>query len=74
MPVKPTTSLIEPFGDQFDLAEGVMLSPQDHIVRRASDMRGYYADEKALERLIAAGDNPIHYETFESPVPKNPGR
>ncbi len=34
-----------------------MLNPQDHIVRRAADMRGYYADEKALERLIAAGQS-----------------
>ena len=74
MPVKPTTSLIEPFGVQFDLAEGIMLSPQDHIVRRAADMRGYYADEEALERLIAAEDNPIHYETFESPVPEEYGQ
>ena len=49
----PPPRLIEPFGVQFDLATGIMLDPHDHIVRCAADMRGYYADEEALERLIA---------------------
>ncbi len=53
MQIKPTTSLMEPFGVQFDLAAGIMLDPHDHIVRCAADMRGYYADGEALERLIA---------------------
>jgi glucose-6-phosphate isomerase len=35
-------------------------------------MRGYYADEAALERLIARGD-PVHYEVFEVPVPEARG-
>lgn len=68
---KPT--LMQPFGACFDLAEGMMDNPQSQIERRASEMRGYYADEEALERLIAAGD-PIHYETFESPVPEEYGQ
>ena len=51
-----------------------MLDPHERIVRRASDMRGYYADEEALERLIAAQDDPVHYETFESPVPEEYGQ
>ncbi len=63
---------IEPFGVQFDLAAGVMQNAESQIARRASDMRGYYADSAALERLIAAGD-PVHYETFESPVPEQYG-
>ena len=74
MQLNPHTSLIEPFGVQFDLAAGIMYDPQDHIVRRASDMRGYYADEGALEELIASHDDPIHYETFESPVPEEHGQ
>ena len=44
MELNPATSLIEPFGVQFDLAAGIMENPADHIARRASDMRGYYAD------------------------------
>ena len=74
MQTDPKTSLIEPFGVQFELAEGIMLDPQDHIVRRASAMRGYYADEGALERLIASDGDPIHYETFESRVPEEYGQ
>ncbi|MFZ5832961.1 MAG: glucose-6-phosphate isomerase family protein [Planctomycetota bacterium] len=72
MQLNPTTSLIQPFGIQFDLGKGVMFDPADHIARRASDMRGYYCDEATLERLVAAGD-PVHYETFESPVPEQYG-
>jgi len=73
METDPKTSLLEPFGVQLDLVEGVMRDPEDHIVRNASEMRGYYADERALERLIASADNPIHYETFESLVPEEYG-
>ena len=74
MDIHPTTSLLEPFGVQFDLLHGTMRDPHEHIVRRAAEMRGYYADEEALERLIAQHDNPLHYETFESPVPEESGQ
>jgi glucose-6-phosphate isomerase len=73
MQTNPKTSLIEPFGVQFDLAEGIMRDPEEHNVRHASAMRGYYADEGALERLIASEGDPIHYETFESRVPEENG-
>lgn len=73
MQLKPTTSLIDPFGVQFDLAAGIMHNPTDHIVRRASAMCGYYADAAALEKLIADENDPAHYETFESPVPEEYG-
>jgi glucose-6-phosphate isomerase len=66
------TTLIEPFSVDFDLIAGVMKNPKNHLVRRASDMRGYYRDEKALDALIAA-DNPVHYEVFECPVPSEYG-
>jgi glucose-6-phosphate isomerase, archaeal len=74
MPAKPTTSLIEPFGMQLDLVQGTLLNPSEPIARHASDMRGYYADEAALERLIATQNDPVHYETFESPVPEEYGQ
>ncbi|MDR7439844.1 MAG: glucose-6-phosphate isomerase family protein [Armatimonadota bacterium] len=41
-------------------------------VRRASDLRGLFANEQALEELIRAGD-PAVYETYEPPVPSDPG-
>ncbi len=73
MDIKDTTKLIDPFGAKFDLAEGIMCNPESHSVRKASQMRGYYADEEALETLIAERDDPLHYETFESPVPQQYG-
>ena len=66
-------TLINPFGIDLDLAEGVMRQPKNHLVRRASDMRGYYADAAALEQLIAERQDPVHYEVFEVPVPEAPG-
>jgi glucose-6-phosphate isomerase len=70
---KAETSLIEPFGVSYDLENGVMLRATNHLVRRAADMRGYYADEAALERLVADQQNPVHYEVSEVPVPGERG-
>jgi glucose-6-phosphate isomerase, archaeal len=72
--MKPLATLMEPFAQQFRLAEGLMCDAHEHIVRRASDMRGYYADAAALAALISAGNDPPHYETFESPVPEQAGQ
>ncbi len=71
-PLTPTTSLIEPFGLEIDLETGSMPGATNHLVRRASDMCGYYADDEALDALIADGD-PLHYEVFERPVPEEDG-
>lgn len=70
--LKTETTLIEPFAVNFDLAAGIMENPTSHLVRRTSDMRGYYADAVALDTLIADGD-PLHYEVFEVPVPAEYG-
>lgn len=70
--LKPETSFIEPFAVSYDLAQGVMLNPKSHLVRRASDMKGHYRDHAALDRLVAGG-NPVHYEVFEVPVPHEYG-
>jgi glucose-6-phosphate isomerase len=66
------TSFIEPFAVDYDLIAGVMKNPTNHLVRRASDMRGHYRDAAALEAIIADGD-PVHYEVFEHPVPNEYG-
>ena len=73
MDIKETTSLIEPFSVGIDVEEGSMDAPQNHVVRHASDLRGYYADEKALERLIEEQNDPLMYEVFEVPVPHEYG-
>ncbi len=64
---------MDPFAIDIDLEAGIMADPKNHIIRRASDMRGYYADQQALESLIADHHDPLHYEVFEVPVPHQPG-
>lgn len=66
-------NLMRPFGIEIDLQSGDMLEPERTTVRRASDMRGYYSDADTLERLIKDGDDPVHYEVFEKPVPETRG-
>ena len=67
------TTLINPFGVALDLEQGLMARATNHLVRRASDMRGYYKDETALQRLVNEHGNPVHYEVFEVPVPEEQG-
>src|SRR3990167_3370893 len=68
-----TAGVIQPFSIAIDLADGAMTEPERHLVRRASDMHGYYADEAALERLIRDQGDPVHYEVFEKKIPETPG-
>ncbi len=49
-----------------DLNSGILKSYEDKVVRRASDMRGFYSDENALDRLIENG-NPVIYEVYAVP-------
>lgn len=67
------TTFIQPFGVELDLERGLMPGAKNHLVRRASAMRGYYADNAALERLIVEKNDPVHYEVFEVPVPEERG-
>jgi glucose-6-phosphate isomerase len=64
---------LTPFAVELDLEQGLMAQAKHHLVRRASDMRGYYTDAAALERLVLESHDPIHYEVFEVPVPEEPG-
>jgi glucose-6-phosphate isomerase len=66
------TSGLRPWHVDIDLRTGAMRRPDRVLVRRASDMRGYYRDPAALERLIANGD-PVHYEVFEKAIPETHG-
>ena len=67
------SNLMQPFGVEIDLIEGVMADPAHHLKRHASDMRGHYQDRDALNRLIEAGD-PLHYEVFEPTLPQTAGQ
>lgn len=68
-----TSGLMEPFSVHVDMARGVMGDPDAHNIRHASDLRGYYVDGDALDRLAADRGDPIHYETFAKVVPEAPG-
>jgi len=65
--------LTDPFSVALDLGLGALDEVAEHLVRRASDMRGYYADEEALEELICERGDPVHYEVFDTPVPEAAG-
>jgi glucose-6-phosphate isomerase len=64
---------MNPFTVTIDFAENIMRGADQHNVRRASAMRGYYKDAAALEKLIRDGNDPLHYETFEKHVPEEYG-
>lgn len=65
-------TFLYPFTLGIDLENATMVEPSRVTVRRASDMRGHYADAAALERLVAGGDG-VHYEVAEKPVPEEYG-
>ncbi len=73
MMTKNITTFINPFSLGIDLETGNMPQATNHLVRRASDMKGYYMNEDALQELINRDANPIHYEVFEFPVPEEYG-
>jgi glucose-6-phosphate isomerase len=64
---------MQPFGVSVDLVTGALSEPDNVIVRKASDMKGYYKDEAALERLIEEQSDPVHYEVFEKRLPEEAG-
>jgi len=69
----PECEPTQPFGVDIDLIDGTMGRPDSHIIRKASDMVGYYADADALARLIDEQGDPVHYEVFEKDIPEAPG-
>ena len=62
-----------PLAVDIDLVQGIMAEPDNHIVRQASDMWGYYAEEVALRRLIEIESDPLHYEVFAKTIPHEKG-
>jgi len=67
------TRVIDPFSVNIDLVTGQMENPRSHLIRKTSDMRGYYKDEEGLETIIKDQNDPLHYEVFEVPVPEEYG-
>lgn len=65
---------MNPFSLALDLEAGTMPGAKSILVRKASDMKGYYEDEAALARIITGEGDPVHYEVFETPVPLEYGQ
>ncbi len=73
MEIKSTTSFMNPYTVEYELAEGVMKEPKNHLVRNASAMKGHYTNEDALAKLIKEQNDPLHYEVFEGDIPQEYG-
>ena len=57
---------------RFDPSTGLAPPEVAPLQRRASDMKGMFSDEEALNSLVAAG-NPLLYEFYDMGVPENEG-
>jgi glucose-6-phosphate isomerase, archaeal len=68
-----TRALPEPFALLLDLQSGRLDPHTTRIERRASDLRGAFADAAALDRLIGAGD-PVLYHVLQYDVPEDTGQ
>ncbi|WP_094551900.1 glucose-6-phosphate isomerase [Petroclostridium xylanilyticum] len=62
---------IKPFTMYFDLKNG-MSNERSSTKRYLSNMKGMFADEAALERMLKNGD-PLVYEFYELGLPETPG-
>jgi glucose-6-phosphate isomerase len=73
METKSKTTFINPFSLEIDLETGKMPMATNHLIRHASDMKGYYLNEEALQESIKNNGDLIHYEVFEYPIPEEYG-
>ena len=67
------TAALDPFTLALDLQSGTLDPHTTRIERRASDLRGAFADGEALDRLVADGD-PLVYEVLQYDVPEEVGQ
>ncbi len=52
--------------NEIDLENGILKNYEEHVVRRASDMLGFYQDENSLKKIIENG-NPVIYDVYAVP-------
>jgi glucose-6-phosphate isomerase len=68
-----SSALLDPFALALDFRSGALEPYTTRIERRASDMRGAFADAAVLERLVEGGD-PLVYEVLQYDVPEEVGQ
>ena len=49
--------------NHLDFERGALVNYTDKVIRKASDMRGFYENEEELEKIIKSGD-PVIYEVY----------
>ncbi len=52
--------------NRIDMQTGLLKDYTEKVVRRASDMQGFFYDATALKRMISEG-NPVIYEVYAAP-------
>lgn len=57
--------MLLPEGVVIDGRTGSVTPSTDRYVKRLSDLRGFFRDEKALDKAIAEGGDPIAYEVID---------
>jgi glucose-6-phosphate isomerase len=57
----------KPFQVDLDPKTGIPRRYKNKLVRRLSDLRGFFSDNELVEELLAKGKNPIIYEVYEIP-------
>lgn len=63
---------VKGFVCDFDLKTGLS-NKAESTKRYLSDMKGMYADDEALQKMLDAGENPLNYEFYEMGAPETPG-
>ncbi len=61
-----------PFAYSVTLPGGIPSRSDDHVVRKLSDMEGYYHDTASYDALLAEGDIPL-YEVYQILRPESSG-
>lgn len=57
--------MLVPEGVTIDALSGSVVPSTDRYTKRLSDLRGFFHDTAALDRAIAAGDDPLAYEVID---------
>jgi glucose-6-phosphate isomerase len=65
--------LPKPFQVELDRGTGIPRRYERKLVRRLSDLRGFFSDNRMVEQMLARGKNPIIYEVYEIPQTPSEG-
>jgi glucose-6-phosphate isomerase, archaeal len=68
-----TASQQRPFAVTLDFSSGSLAPSGEVRVRRLSDMASFYEDREAVDEALAAGEDPVIYQSHHADVPELPG-